>query len=152
MENSNAIEFICVEDTRSHTLRARTVDEKLHLAESAEKLKQSKIGFYIRSTHGGDVANSYKYPAFTEGLLIIGLGDKIFWWATQLPANKVTLSGVVSRVLPEAVPIFDKRYNSVSKAKALLKIISTIEIICSPQEILRNTNLINNDYMATMVA
>lgn len=51
----------------------------------------------IHVSHGGSVANAYRYPAETEGRVEVAFPDGgAVTWLTTLPANKVTLSGVLS--------------------------------------------------------
>jgi hypothetical protein len=72
--------------------------------------------------HGGTVCNSYGYRAETECAVAVALytesGITVAIFASQIPANKATLSGVARACLPFAVPLFDKRYSSGKKLEA----------------------------------
>lgn len=76
--------------------RARTRCTSSHLDElRAEAREKGRPITYV--SHGGGVANAYKYPAETEGRVEVAFPDgAAVTWLTTLPANKVTLSGVLS--------------------------------------------------------
>lgn len=98
-------------DERTHRLRARVVDGDWEAKYTAKLAGQSN-GPKIRIIHGGSVANAYNYPAETESLVIVAFpSGRVACWATQLPANKVTDSGILARCLGDwARPIDDGRY------------------------------------------
>ena len=103
-----------VTETPATRLRVRRVEEH-SLAEHtlARARKHNRVAVSVR--HGGSVANSYGYPAETEGAVAIAAPDGRVWVGVErLPANKVTLSGVVSAVLGGQSPWrarFDDRYS-----------------------------------------
>lgn len=77
----------------------------------------------IIAQHGGSVANSYGYPAETEGQVVVAFpeGVAVRWYCT-LSANKVTLSGVLSTCGLDH-RLFDRRCSERSKADARRSII-----------------------------
>jgi hypothetical protein len=82
----------------------------------------------IRVAHGGSVPDSYNYPAETEACLVVAWpdGSSVTYMGT-LPANKVTLSGVVGATIGVGRALFDARYNAASKAAARRAIIEQAE-------------------------
>ncbi len=85
-----------IEDTRTHRIRVRCIDVEA-LATHLVRLAITKGGPVCDADHGGSVANSYGYAAQTEGAVLVAFpSGQVAVWAAQLPANKVTLSGVAS--------------------------------------------------------
>lgn len=112
---------IC-QDTRSGRLRARTVDAgQLERVATRAAVKASQRGKpTVRIRHGGDVANCYGYPAYTETVVAVAIDAKtVGVWAAQVPANKVTFGGCLEACIgPEARPLFDLRFGKKAKAAA----------------------------------
>lgn len=91
---------------------------------------RSKTWAYDAS-HGGGVANAYKYPAMTDVAVSVSdpLGNVVTWLSTK-SANKVTLSGAVRTALDDTMRyghagtagiLWDKRYSNADCAKAALQ-------------------------------
>ena len=69
--------------------------------------------------HGGDVNNSYGYPAETEAVLAVSdPRGRVVVWFRRLPANKVTLGGAAGACLEYARPLWDARYGKVAEQEA----------------------------------
>lgn len=85
-----------IEDTRTHRIRVRCVDVEA-LAARLVRMAELEGGPVCDADHGGSVNNSYGYAAQTEGAVLVAFpSGQVAVWATQLPANKVTLSGVAN--------------------------------------------------------
>lgn len=69
--------------------------------------------------HAGSVPNCYGYPASTDGMLAVSDPDgRVVVWILTLPANKVTLSGVVGGCVPGAHPLYDLRFGREADLRA----------------------------------
>lgn len=101
-------------------LRLRRVNEEL-LAKEVSTRASDKNKFSWIVAHGGSVCNNYGYPANTEGAVIACIPrHKPLVWVTRLPANKVTLSGVIAACLGEALrPVVDKRFSKENKKQTI---------------------------------
>ena len=78
--------------------------------------------------HGGGVANSYGYPAYTQaaGVSVVRVADgvyRVYAGFAELPANKVTLSGAAARTLGRRGP-WDNRCGDKTESLDRLDIIA----------------------------
>ena len=93
-------------------LRARRVDEDRIIASIAERaIRTDDWQFEVH--HGGNVANSYGYPAETECVLVVSdpFGIVVLW-AGRASANKVTERGAAEACLSGSGDLFDQRIGS----------------------------------------
>jgi hypothetical protein len=76
----------------------------------------------VEVTHGGTVANSYKYKAFTDAVVAVAWPDgRCLVSAKRIPANKATLSGVLAATFGEwARPYRDYRFDRTDLAKQMI--------------------------------
>ena len=104
---------------RGRRLRVRRVDE-IGFAGCIGRRAVEDDEWVVDVTHGGDVANAYKYPANTECVFAISdpLGIVVYWTG-RVPANKVTSKGAAEACLIGAEDLFDKRVGSVRRQAAL---------------------------------
>jgi len=127
-----------ISDDRTGRITARTVNLVGMAAEAAAKAAETNQPVMI-ARHGGSVCNSYGYPADTEGAVVVAIPHDgavvVACYATQLAANKVTLSGVAATAVGNfARPLWDARHNSEAKNAAKSKLICRAMIdagICS---------------------
>jgi hypothetical protein len=107
---------VIINNTSSRRI-VRTIDQAAEVSRVIDNAR-SKDGVAISVTHGGGVANSYKYPAVTTAVgtvAIIHNGvEYVYSEAAQIPANKVTLSGAGANTI--GTRLFDDRLNKKSKA------------------------------------
>ncbi len=97
-------------------LRVRRVNEK-SILNSVIAAAEAEGRPKIHATHGGGVANSYGYPADTEGVVAVGFPDGSGWVkVARLPANKVSLGGVFRRCTGFS-GLFDDRFSKKTKAE-----------------------------------
>lgn len=122
-----SVSVVMINDDRTGRLKARTVNIDYLVKQAAEQCEKTGR-VVIKAGHGGTVCNSYGYRAETECAVAVAIpeervdGDRCHFtgnvtvavYASQLPANKTTLSGVAGKCLPVAVPVFDWRYNDAS--------------------------------------
>jgi hypothetical protein len=100
-------------------LRARTVSEAETARRAACKALASGEWAYALS-HGGSVANSYGYRAFTETVVAVSDPEgRVAVWKSTAPANKVGGRAVAMSCLPVLADLVDERVkNSVRKKDA----------------------------------
>jgi len=107
---------VIIDNTNSRRI-VRTINQAAEVSRVIGNAK-SKDGVAISVTHGGGVANSYKYPAVTTAVgtvAIIHNGvEYVYSGAAQIPANKVTLSGAGKNTI--GTRLFDDRLSKKSKA------------------------------------
>lgn len=74
----------------------------------------------VHTEHGGTVANAYKHPAPTQGVVCVGFPDgRAVLWLGQLKANGVTLGGVLSCLVGDAYrAVEDGRYGPERQGEA----------------------------------
>lgn len=108
-------------------LRVRRVDEEYHASQVRQRAEE-KQRFAWCVTCGGSVCNNYGYPADTEGLVVGCLpGRRSVVWIHRLPANKVTLSGVLACIDWDLRPLCDERYGTEKQAIAEKKLEELVE-------------------------
>lgn len=79
-------------------LKVRRVDENQATQEALQLAKETGKA-QVHISHGGSVANSYRYPAETEGCVVIAFPTGSFLCRVErLPANKVSDSGVFAKI------------------------------------------------------
>jgi hypothetical protein len=95
------------------------------LASRAAASAAAENRIVMRVAHGGDVNNSYGYPAEAECVLVAALPpdrdgmQHVGVYAGQCPANKVTLAGAAARAFGSAArPIWDGRYGEAETSRA----------------------------------
>lgn len=97
---------------RGYRLRVRKVNEKAVASQAASARR-------IVVQHGGGVANRYGYPAATEAVVAVPVGNAVVLFASRLPANKVTHSGAIAAAVSSRFrAIFDGRYGEAKRAQA----------------------------------
>ncbi|MCI0557539.1 MAG: hypothetical protein MN733_03510 [Nitrososphaera sp.] len=107
-------------------LIARRIDEDSLAKNTATKAKDSGEWQY-KAIHGGDVCNSYGYPAETEcGLAISDPYGNCVVWVGRAPANKVTLRKAADRCLYPAGDLFDKRIKNQDRLEFTRKVMKKI--------------------------
>lgn len=116
-----------INDERTGRLKARTIDLSRLAAEAAESAIATNKPVMI-ARHGGDVCNSYGYPAETEGAVAVAIPHEgavvVACYATQLAANKVTCSGVAAKCVGNfARPLWDSRYGDAATKAAKSKLL-----------------------------
>lgn len=101
--------------------RART--RRINVAAPAARALSSGM---ITVAHGGSVANSYGYPAWTQGVVVVPVSDTcVVAWTVELPANKVTHSGVLARCIGDHVrAVLDVRYGDDATEQARWYVLS----------------------------
>ena len=109
---------------RIRVRRARPIG--LMAADAIEKASTS--GHARLVDHGGRVANSYGYPAYTQaaGVSVVRVADgvyRVYAGFAELPANKVTLSGAAARTLGRRGP-WDNRCGDKTESLDRLDIIA----------------------------
>jgi hypothetical protein len=105
-----------------HRCIVRRINEQEFIREALSRAKE-KNQPSIRVAHGGSVSNKYSYPAKTEALTVVAFPNGSFWArVTKIPANKVTLSGVLyaNTRLRE---LFDDRFGKAKKEECRKKVI-----------------------------
>ena len=107
-------------------LRVRRVDEDSFAGRVAERAIEEDT-WVADVTHGGDVANAYRYPAETECVLAISdpFGNVVVWTG-RAPANKVTLRGAAEACLGGSGDLFDLRIKSEDRRTEALKILKDL--------------------------
>lgn len=105
-------------DDRNPRRRVRTVSPDAAIRDAATKAAAGKTAYVAR--HGGDVPNSYGYAASTQavfaGALAIDGALHVVVYAGELPANKVTYSGVAA--MAGYRPLADERYGKQTTDEA----------------------------------
>jgi hypothetical protein len=105
-----------------HRCRVRRINEQEFIREALSRAKE-KNKPSIRVAHGGGVANKYSYPANTEALTVVAFPNGSFWArVTKIPANKVTLSGVLY-ANTRLRGLFDDRFGSPKQEECRKKVI-----------------------------
>lgn len=118
-------------DERRTGRKARIVSDSI-LRDTAMAAARSKGRRAWEYQHGGGVANKYGYPASTDAVVCVGLRLDteivVVMWATEIPANKVTLGGVMASCLGnECRPVCDDRYGDDAKDRARKSIYAAAE-------------------------
>jgi len=116
-----------ISDKRTGRIKARTVNLDRLAAEAAESAA-AKGRPVCMARHGGDVCNSYGYPAETEAAVVVAIPHDgnvvVACYATQVPANKVSLSGVAAHAVGSfARPVWDNRYGDDENKSAKSQLI-----------------------------
>lgn len=118
----NYISIELVEDDRRKRGRVRTLqilplEIQKRIVEHFERNPTKTRYGWVR--HGGDVPNSYGYPAYTDTMLVLSVRQgnslKIKVWGGHISANKVTLGGAANNCLDGARALFDYRFSKQSK-------------------------------------
>ena len=116
---------IIIDKTNSRR-RVRTVDQSAQI-DRAIKTAAEK-GVAVKCTHGGGVANAYKYPATTQACGTVAIRhngvDYVYSEATQIEANKVTLGGASAATL--RTRLYDNRYNEKSQEEMKSKLLCRV--------------------------
>ena len=104
--------------------RTRIVDQDRQIeAVVTDARKNGGVAFDV--THGGTVANAYKYPAITDAVgtvAIIHNGIEHVWSeATTIAANKATCSGAAAATI--GYRLFDGRMSAASDAAMKSKLL-----------------------------
>lgn len=106
--------------------RVRRVNEDGQV-EKAKELAAKEGKVIICVNHGGSVANAYKYPAKTEGVVTVAWPDGSVWQdMALLPANKVTLSGVFATITGFR-GLFDNRFSAEKKKSVRTQFLLAIQ-------------------------
>lgn len=115
-------------DLRNPNRRTRLVSTDAAAADAAAKAMCLGAAFVCRN--GGGVANAYKYPAVTDGVLAAAVYDPaanrvvIRLFAGELPANKVTPRGVCAmHGFPD---LLDGRVSATRQAAAAAALFATV--------------------------
>jgi hypothetical protein len=99
-------------------LRVRRIYEDT-FAESLARAAIEKNDWQIDVAHGGDVCNSYGYPAKTECALVVADPNGCtVCWLGRAPANKVTYRGAAEACLAGSGDIFDGRVKRQARIDA----------------------------------
>ena len=113
-------------DRNGCRLRTRRIDERRIVEDVLRVLLQygTDGGMRYETTHGGSVANSYRWPAETEAIAFAAArrGNMVHCWieAGRMPAKKITTAAVVTMFADGAFrAIADDRYNGASKTAAI---------------------------------
>ena len=123
MKANTAPETQIIREIPKKRLRVRRVDEDA-AAVAALDAAREKGRAVIKACHGGTVANSYGYPAETEGCISIAWPDGHIWQVVvRLPANKATLSGVFRHAWGKP-GLFDDRYTRDHRRALAREVIS----------------------------
>lgn len=123
------MKLLTISDTSTGRIRVRQVATTTMAEKAAAKaLETGKPA--MRCAHGGDVCNTYGYPAETECAVVVAIpmrGDVyVAAYKGQRAANKVTLSGAAAEAFGEAArPIWDDRYGEASTATAWRAVVAT---------------------------
>ena len=114
---------LLVDDERSPRRRVRICSLSAVISSAIAEAIADQLGVDV--AHGGDVNNSYGYPARTDacGACALSLGNTIVALAaaTDIPANKVTYAGVAAATIGGR-EIWDRRYSQQSAADAYDKL------------------------------
>lgn len=111
-------------DSRNSRRTARTLSEDRIALEAAVNLLVCDDGTacVVKAGHGGSVPNNYGYAAVTDAVVAIAVRDgatvRVACFATQIPANKVTLCGVAGTV--GLSDLYDRRVKSEARENAAL--------------------------------
>ncbi len=118
----------CILDNRIRRLRARRIEVDAMIARAIARASELDRPV-VRAANGGAVCNSYGYRAYTDGVVVVAFPDgRAVAWAETLPANKVTISGVLAACLGEgARPFGDERFGVAQTEAARLAIIAAAE-------------------------
>ncbi len=115
----------CIIDNRTRKLRARRVNVDAMISRAI--VRAAELGRpVVRAANGGGVCNSYDYRAYTDGVVAVAFPDgRAVAWCKTLPANKVTISGVLAACLGAwARPFGDERFTSQATDTARGMIVS----------------------------
>jgi hypothetical protein len=110
----NVIEI--VKPPTTPRLRVRRVDFD---AEAFSREATAAQTWLYYATHGGSVANAYKYPAATEAVVAIASPDgRVAVWHDRARANKVTLCGAATAATNDqaAAMLWDDRRSKAREA------------------------------------
>lgn len=123
---SAAPQTVIAQDVDQSRLRVRYLSDS-EIESLIYEVRETALGngaWAHEATHAGDVANAYQYPASTTGCVVVSDPDgNVTVWLCRLPANKVTLSGVIARCLEDdARPLYDDRYGAEARRDAELAV------------------------------
>lgn len=109
-------------DRRNRRRQARILATDSGCVRRAARLVENGKAFSAVADHGGSVPNNYGYAATTDGVVYLTVRDgstvRVVVLAAELPANKVTLSGVGNRFGRGIGDVWDGRCGEARKAEA----------------------------------
>jgi hypothetical protein len=123
---------VILSDNRPGRRRTRIVDLDNVAQRAANRALESK-GAGFACSHGGAVANAYRYPAGTDAVFAVAVPARdgeviVAVFAERIPANKATLAGAATAAFGGmARPIFDDRYGDEARRAARIAVRAAVE-------------------------